>query len=173
VRRSRTNLAASRSWRSAEWTATFNTRPSVSTRMCLFRPVTFLFAPKPYGSSAEPPFEPPWPCSSGAGTSATPAIGSQSIARRRSRSAPRGHSLPAGGRHACPAGWLARPAPTRHRSDRADSASHGDRARGDVQASTSSTRSPRFKCSTKSHALRSPKPFAICPFLPGKDERRK
>jgi hypothetical protein len=42
------------SCRSAGWMATLNKRPSVSTRMCRLRPVTFLPASKPCGSSAEP-----------------------------------------------------------------------------------------------------------------------
>ena len=39
---------------------TFNSRPSVSTRICRLRPVTFLAASKPCGSSVEPPVEPLW-----------------------------------------------------------------------------------------------------------------
>ena len=42
VRRSRTSGAPSRSCKSAEWTTTFSKRPSVSTRMCRLRPLTFL-----------------------------------------------------------------------------------------------------------------------------------
>jgi len=49
-----------RSCIAAEWTTTFNSRPSVSTRICRLRPVTFLAASKPCGSSVEPPFEPLW-----------------------------------------------------------------------------------------------------------------
>src|SRR6267143_3638227 len=41
----------------AGWTTTFSRRPSVSTRMWRLRPVTFLPASNPCGSSAEPPFE--------------------------------------------------------------------------------------------------------------------
>ena len=52
--------APSRSWTLAGWTTTLSRRPSVSTRMCRLRPVTFLPASKPCGSSAEPPFERPW-----------------------------------------------------------------------------------------------------------------
>ena len=52
--------APSRSCTSAEWTTTFSRRPSVSTRICRLRPVTFLPASKPCGSSVEPPFERPW-----------------------------------------------------------------------------------------------------------------
>src|ERR1700686_3097802 len=57
------SLAPSRSCTLAGWTATLNMRPSVSTRIWRLRPVTFLPASKPCGSSAEPPFEPP--CRSG------------------------------------------------------------------------------------------------------------
>ena len=60
VRRLRTSRAPSRSCMAAEWTTTFNSRPSVSTRICRLRPVTFLAASKPCGSSVEPPFEPLW-----------------------------------------------------------------------------------------------------------------
>ena len=60
VRRLRTSRAPSRSCIAAEWTTTFNSRPSVSTRICRLRPVTFLAASKPCGSSVEPPFEPLW-----------------------------------------------------------------------------------------------------------------
>src|SRR6266446_6806657 len=42
---------------SAGWTTTFSRRPSVSTRMWRLRPVTFLPASNPCGSSAEPPFQ--------------------------------------------------------------------------------------------------------------------
>ena len=52
--------AVARSCIAAEWTTTFNSRPSVSTRICRLRPVTFLAASKPCGSSVEPPFEPLW-----------------------------------------------------------------------------------------------------------------
>ena len=54
VRRLRTSRAPSRSCIAAEWTTTFNSRPSVSTRICRLRPVTFLAASKPCGSSVEP-----------------------------------------------------------------------------------------------------------------------
>src|SRR4029077_16421111 len=57
LRRSR---APSRSCTAPEWTTTFNSRPSVSTKICRLRPVTFLAASKPCGSSVEPPFEPLW-----------------------------------------------------------------------------------------------------------------
>jgi hypothetical protein len=50
--------APSRSCTSAEWTTTFSRRPSLSTRIWRLRPVTFLPASKPCGSSAEPLFEP-------------------------------------------------------------------------------------------------------------------
>src|ERR1700704_2077835 len=42
------------------WTTTFSRRPSVSTRIWRLRPVTFLPASNPCGSSAEPLFEHPW-----------------------------------------------------------------------------------------------------------------
>src|SRR6478735_7895951 len=42
VRRLRTSNAPSRSCIAAEWTTTFSRRPSVSTRICRLRPVTFL-----------------------------------------------------------------------------------------------------------------------------------
>src|SRR5438477_7943969 len=45
------------------WMARLNSRPSVSRRMCRLRPVMFLPASNPCGSSAEPLFEPP--CRSG------------------------------------------------------------------------------------------------------------
>ena len=60
VRRSRTSSAPSRSCTAAEWTTTFISKPSVSTRIWRLRPVTFLAASKPCGSSVEPPFEPLW-----------------------------------------------------------------------------------------------------------------
>jgi len=41
-------------------TTTFSSKPSVSTRIWRSRPVTFLAASKPCGSSVEPPFEPLW-----------------------------------------------------------------------------------------------------------------
>lgn len=57
----RSNITApSRSCTLAGWTTTFSRRPSVSTRMWRLRPVTFLPASKPCGSSVEPPFEQPW-----------------------------------------------------------------------------------------------------------------
>src|SRR5437773_590692 len=41
-------------------TTTFSRRPSVSTRIWRLRPVIFLPASNPCGSSAEPRFERPW-----------------------------------------------------------------------------------------------------------------
>jgi hypothetical protein len=55
-----TSRAPSRSCTWGEWTTTFSKRPTVSTRICLLRPVIFLPASKPCGWSAEPSFEQPW-----------------------------------------------------------------------------------------------------------------
>src|SRR6266478_5637452 len=54
VRRSSTSATPSRSWMLAGWTATLSNRPSVSTRIWRLRPVIFLPASKPCGSSKAP-----------------------------------------------------------------------------------------------------------------------
>ena len=86
VRRLRTSRAPSRSCIAAEWTTTFNSRPSVSTRICRLRPVTFLAASKPCGSSVEPPFEPlPGAGLGDGGRGLLPPVPGISEARRRLR----------------------------------------------------------------------------------------
>src|SRR4051795_8887728 len=49
-------MAPSRSWTSAGWIAALSSRPSVSTRMCRFLPLTFLPASYPDGSMCAPLF---------------------------------------------------------------------------------------------------------------------
>jgi hypothetical protein len=83
--------------------------------------------------------------------SATPATGTRSNARRKSRSEPRERSPRAVARRAWPAGSLVRSATTRHRSDRSDSASRAGPPRGDVQACTSGTTCMRFGCPTMNY----------------------
>src|SRR5712692_10702251 len=54
VRRSSTSATPSRSCTLAGWTATLSNRPSVSTRIWRLRPLIFLPASKPCGSSQAP-----------------------------------------------------------------------------------------------------------------------
>ena len=62
------------------------------------------------------------PCSLAAGPWVTPATGSRSTARRKSRSKPRAHSLSACGRRAVPAGSAAQQSPTQRPSNHSDNA---------------------------------------------------
>src|SRR5258707_12076799 len=80
-----------------------------------------------------------------------PATDSRSRANRRSRSELRGRSPRADAHHASPAVLQVRSAPTRCRSDHSDSATHGARQHGGVQASTFGTPQQRCGCQRRNH----------------------
>ena len=91
VRRLRTSRAPSRSCIAAEWTTTFNSRPSVSNRICRLRPVAAMILS---GSAVQ------------VKGSCVSAADAPYLCRRRSRSCP--SSYPSGGRRCLRRGCAAR-----------------------------------------------------------------